>query len=366
MSKKIVHLVPILKSGGAPINVLRFIKGSLKINDYYNFMISKSGCKNLEKDASEYCDAYFDVDLSKVSLNSLLKTYRIVRDLEPDILHTNGKCGLFYGMLLYPLFRKKIKFIHTYRGFYLPEGKFKFLHTFLEKLYSSVVSCSICVSNSEKEKVINSLGYDLNVKVIPNGISVSKKTLPSRISDVIGRYEINIVSLSRICEQKDIISMLESFKLFYKAGASLHIIGGIPSQQSDYNKKVKELIASDSIFEHVYFWGDLPNASSLLYGFDIYLSTARFEGLPTAIIEAGLSELPVVATPCVGNIDLINQSTGYLVPSFNSRDISNSLEQCFLEYGTKTQLEKISNNLVQSKTFSVENNIDKISAVYGF
>ncbi|MCV6004122.1 hypothetical protein OFO99_32305, partial [Escherichia coli] len=89
-------LVPILKSGGAPINVLRFIKGSLKINDYYNFMISKSGCKNLEKDASEYCDAYFDVDLSKVSLNSLLKTYRIVRDLEPDILHTNGKCGLFY------------------------------------------------------------------------------------------------------------------------------------------------------------------------------------------------------------------------------------------------------------------------------
>lgn len=49
---------------------------------------------------------------------------------------------------------------------------------------------------------------------------------------------------------------------------------------------------------------------------DIYLSTARWEGMPVSIIEAIYSYLPVVASSCPGNIDVVeHESTGWLFDS---------------------------------------------------
>lgn len=353
--------MPILKAGGAPINVLRFIRGSNGM--YSNILISKSHCNNLVDNANKVCERYYDLDVSKIDLNSLKLLYEIIKKERPNIIHTNGKCGLFYGLLM-KCFFSDIKFVHTYRGFYLPSGFKKSFHRLVESIYSNVVDECICVSKSELEKVKQNLFFNPNLQVIPNGVDIVKCELSEVIKGNVNRYDLNITSLSRVCEQKNIVCMLQAFELCYKDGMALHIFGGGMSSDHAYKNIVINELSKLNCRKHVYLYDDVFNASGMLNNFDLYLSTALFEGLPTGVIEAGLSKLPVVATPCVGNIDLINDDTGYLSSSFKPVDISVSLMKCIDELSSKVQEGKINHLYSQCDGFSVKNNILKFDEVY--
>ncbi|MNE52681.1 putative teichuronic acid biosynthesis glycosyltransferase TuaC [compost metagenome] len=56
-------------------------------------------------------------------------------------------------------------------------------------------------------------------------------------------------------------------------------------------------------------WGHLLKAQ-------VYLSTARWEGMPVSVIEASFAGLPVIASNCSGNIDVVqHDKTGWLFES---------------------------------------------------
>jgi glycosyltransferase involved in cell wall biosynthesis len=77
---------------------------------------------------------------------------------------------------------------------------------------------------------------------------------------------------------------------------------------------------------NVTLYGDVPGAAAQLRRFDAYLSTAAWEGLPTAIIESFLSEVPVVASSCAGNTDLVRDNdTGLLCPVGDPQAFANAL-----------------------------------------
>jgi len=60
-------------------------------------------------------------------------------------------------------------------------------------------------------------------------------------------------------------------------------------------------------------WLDKSQVSDLLASSDIYISTAQWEGLPVAVIEAMSCGLLVMATRCAGNVDAIDHGrTGLL------------------------------------------------------
>jgi glycosyltransferase involved in cell wall biosynthesis len=54
-------------------------------------------------------------------------------------------------------------------------------------------------------------------------------------------------------------------------------------------------------------WLSPAEAKSLLLTSDVYLSTAKFEGLSFAVLEALALKKPVLLTDCVGNRDMVNQ-----------------------------------------------------------
>lgn len=65
-------------------------------------------------------------------------------------------------------------------------------------------------------------------------------------------------------------------------------------------------------------WVDRARVMEELGSADLYLSTALWEGMPVSIIEAMYSRLPVIASNCAGNVDVIEQGqTGWL---FNSHE----------------------------------------------
>jgi glycosyltransferase involved in cell wall biosynthesis len=61
--------------------------------------------------------------------------------------------------------------------------------------------------------------------------------------------------------------------------------------------------------------GDRPDAAELLPAFDVFALPSRYEGLPTAVVEAMVSGVPVVATAVNAVSDVVVPGeTGLLVP----------------------------------------------------
>lgn len=68
------------------------------------------------------------------------------------------------------------------------------------------------------------------------------------------------------------------------------------------------------IAEHVTFAGVHTDIEAILPGFDLFVSSSLWEGLPTVILEAIASDVPVVATRVSGTVELIEDgATGTLV-----------------------------------------------------
>ena len=366
--KKIVHLFPAYKIGGAPICVLRSINYTNK--DYKHFVIAKKVDSNLYNQFRDVSEEVIDCDVSSISIKSISRIFSCVYRIKPDIIHCHGKGGAFYGLFL-SLFRfigYKFDIFYTFHGFHQKFNGIKAkLYLLFEYLFSLIYKNSIAVSESERKFVLQLTKIKSEkIVTIPNGVKLLSRHTPDYIQKTLDRFKVNIVTLSRISVPKDLVTMINSFDNIDDKTVSLHIMGGFLGGDKEYKLEVDKCYENCKSKDRIFFWGDIENASGLLKNFDIYLSTSIFEGLPTAIIEAFQSELFVVGTNCRGNIDLIkHMRTGILCEKKNVIDITRGIVKAISILGTDECSTIIQNAYSFGFEFSVENNVKKITNLYG-
>lgn len=94
---------------------------------------------------------------------------------------------------------------------------------------------------------------------------------------------------------------------------------------------------------------------------NLYLSTALWEGMPVSVIEASFAGLPVVASNCAGNVDVIDhEKTGWLFSSTDEAKnyILSSLHNAELSQSiAKTALD------IAKQRFSVERYFQEMEAL---
>lgn len=98
-----------------------------------------------------------------------------------------------------------------------------------------------------------------------------------------------------------------------------------------------------------------------LRGAGIYLSTAQWEGMPVSVIEAIYAGLPVVASKCSGNVDIINHNeTGQL---FDSPD--QAVEYIVNLIAAPENVKRITDNAFEMAVsrFSVERYINEVNII---
>lgn len=329
---KILHVFPVTRQGGVPKVVLSLIQ-----NDPQNqhLVATQKGDEILFNEFQKHAHQVFELQLLTLNLATLWALNRLIRKEKPDIVHAHGKGALFYVFLCTLLsLGKKFGFIHTFHGF---KNKFSgiagFLYPKIERLISLVVDRYIAVSESEKQVVIQHAKIpEAKIQVIHNCVDVNHQSLPDSYRAKMQGFEQQIVTLSRISYQKDLETMLRAMAIvrqsFPKAG--LHIMGGYIDTDLANQQKVQSLLKELRLEDNVLIWGEVHQASSYLHEFDLYWSTARWEGLPTAIIEAMLSQIPVVATAVTGNIDLVeHQKTGLLTKVEDAQTNADAVCQIF-------------------------------------
>jgi len=124
---------------------------------------------------------------------------------------------------------------------------------------------------------------------------------------------------------KDHDAMLRAF-----AGAlqgnqeQMLLIAGQGSLRQTLERTAEEL----GIAPNVRFLGFRPDISNLMRAADAFVMSSIFEGLPLALLEAGASELPVVATRVGGNAEtMVEGRSGLLVPARDHAELGRAMRR---------------------------------------
>lgn len=186
----------------------------------------------------------------------------------------------------------------------------------LSKLSLAHCDKVIAVSNELREAMItegwiksnqiitiyNPVIFDDN-NIIPSGLK--SKTLSEK-----NRVEVAIIGWIQPRKAQDII--LKAMSQVQHQNFYLHFIGGYDDQA--YYDYIHQLVLSLSLATRVKFWGPQKNVLTLLSEMDVLISASRGEALPTVMIEALYSEVPIISSDCnYGPKEILDNGTYGLI-----------------------------------------------------
>lgn len=295
---------------------------------------------------------HFYLPYRKFSLKTLLSLKKFVLDNKIDIIHSHGNGAGFYSRLL-KVIGIKAKIIHTFHG--ISNNHTNLLkgiaNSISGRFFKHFTDCFICVSKGEyalaqKKKFL----IPQKTRIIYNGI----EKFPFLQKQP---HKFDVVTLSRFDYQKNMDKALEIARLLKTEDIHFTWVG----DGQDFNR-IKKTAEQEKL--NISFIGFSKEPFKYLASASIYLSTARFEGLPYALIEAASVGLPIIATNVIGNNETLeNGKSGYL---FNTEKEAINYILCL-----KNNPSLYANMVLQSKRYFEEHfflnkMINKLEEMYQF
>ena len=229
--------------------------------------------------------------------------------------------------------------------------------------YLSRKACSMTI-NVSKGEMNKALEYKLDAPekftLIYNGITEIDLPDKEELNEKIGlKKNVKYVGFTGRCaKQKDPMTFLEIAKQVISRRDDTEFIyigdGELQEQMQDW-------IINNNLTDKIHMLGFRNDSAEIVGVFDVYLSTALYEGLPYSMIEAMRAGVPIIATDCIGNNELVFEGiNGHLFPIGD------------IESGVKCLLFQIENEVIIaenvrdtfSKTFSLNCMLDGAKRLY--
>ncbi|HZN13559.1 MAG TPA: glycosyltransferase [Acidimicrobiales bacterium] len=152
------------------------------------------------------------------------------------------------------------------------------------------------------------------VRVVYDGLDLDRFSgaAPANLSGVgVGPIDRVCVSVTRMHPQKGVEDLVAAAALLRdEAGLHMVVVGGGPDRGP-----LQTAIDRAGLSGRVHLLGERTDVAALLARAELFVLPSRFEGLPSAVIEAMAAGLPVIATEVGGCGELVDAGvTGWLVP----------------------------------------------------
>lgn len=353
----VLHFVTGNSFGGVEGHICTLIK--LLKNSDITFKII---CHKKIKEQFESRLHGFDVEIIPIylwprpSLKSYINLIKTIREISPDILH----CHLYSATRLGALAAKIAGVKHIIETIHIEEvwrtGIKKYLFFTIDTIIGRLfVDHYIAVSKAV------SVFYQTNKAIPEDKITVIHNTTPHEgVKLYPKQFSFRIGFLGRLVEQKGVDVLIKAVHFLLEQDRSYQlIIGGSGPLESQLKKIVVDL----DIKEKVIFVGNVSDKNSFFKMIDIFVLPSRFEGFPLVLLEAGMYQMPVVATNVSGNPEIIRHGeTGLLVEKDNPKELSSAL----LQYKDEELRERMSKNLQRLvlAEFSQDHYTEKMKTFY--
>ena len=226
------------------------------------------------------------------------------------------------------------------------------------KKYSKIFA----ITRVMKEEFINKVGIDeKKVELVYNPIDL--KLIQKKAENVEKKYENYLkqdyfLQVSRLTQQKQPEHLVDIYYKLKQAGIKekLYFIGD-GEKKEIIKQKIKEYNLEDDII----LLGQIENPYPFFKNAKLFVHTAKYEGLPTVLLESLALGTPVVSYDCpTGPRDILGKNSEYgELISLNDKDMF--VEKVLELMNSKEKYEKYKKlSLIRANDFSMENNKVKL------
>lgn len=286
-----------------------------------------------------------------------------MKEIQPDIVHCHSSKAGVLGRIVAKINRvEKIFYTPHAYSFLAPEfSKIKKeLFISIEKFLTKYATTKVfCVSKGEMKQAMKvNVGNTKKMTVIYNGLPIidfpTKNNLRMRLG--LSEEKIVIGNNARMSEQKNPLLFLKIAQSVISQNEDIHFVwvGDGPLMDS-----MKEIVSSSSVKSNIHLLGDRNDTEVLVSGYDIYLTTSLYEGLPYSLIEALRAGIKIIGTNVVGNDELIFENNQFDLDDIG-KAISLLSENINLFDEGKAEIRKFENFFTIGKMISsIESNYEK-------
>ncbi|MBM3468438.1 MAG: glycosyltransferase family 4 protein [Alphaproteobacteria bacterium] len=170
------------------------------------------------------------------------------------------------------------------------------------------------------------------IRVIPNAV----QTPPTFKSNTDNTPIKNIISVGRLCPFKGFDTLLRAFSQLQISHPSLKLtIYGEGKERHN----LEELITQLKLQKNVDLPGTTPHIHKALMTGDLFIFPSHYEGFPNALCEAMAVGLPVIASRCPGNKDIVQDKVnGRLFPVGDSHALKEIILELIKDFDQRSRL----------------------------
>ncbi|OKL43641.1 glycosyltransferase [Pseudovibrio exalbescens] len=297
--------------------------------------------------------------LSPRDMTALWATLRIVRKLNPHVVHGHGAKGGVYARLAPALTPTPIKRVYSPHGGSLHYSRSTLIgkvYLTLEQMLRPMTDAVCFVSQSEKTSYQKKVGVPPRIsQVVYNGLQEDEFAPILCAQDA-----CDFLFIGELRDLKGVDVLLRALKRLNERSSiprTLVLVGDGPDAES-YQHQVKEL----GLEKHVFFAGRLPARDALKLG-RIGVLPSRAEAFPYVLLEILASGKPLVATATGGIPEVYRGHEQLLVEAGNEEALAMAMSHAIER--RPEYLHEI-NQLKESvrRRFTCHNMADSITAVY--
>ncbi|MFM8454084.1 MAG: glycosyltransferase family 4 protein [Gammaproteobacteria bacterium] len=168
------------------------------------------------------------------------------------------------------------------------------------------------------------------IQIIPNPVQAPK------YSKIFSPTAQSIITVGRLDQEKDQATLIQAFARLHSSypHLTLTIYGEGPEREN-----LQHLINSLNLQEKVSLPGVTQEIHQKLAEADLFVFPSLYEGFPNALAEAMSVGLPVIASNCSGNIDIVrDEIDGRLFPVGDVLKLAAIMEELLNDSGTRKRL----------------------------
>jgi glycosyltransferase involved in cell wall biosynthesis len=227
--------------------------------------------------------------LALIELCKILKGLKSKNIIDGIHLHSS-KSGL--------LGRLACKMLGIKNVFYTPHGApflsgktvlSKYFYRQIEKFGNHLGGKVVCCSVSELNAYLQ---VGITATCINNGTWIEDKTRKIRVA---GKEKFRIITSGRIISQKNPL-LFNNIACYFREFDQFEFVWAGDGED-------REILAAKNIT--VTGWLNEKEIKKLVTASNLYLSTARYEGLSYGVLEALTLNKPVLLSQCIGNMDVV-------------------------------------------------------------
>ena len=271
-----------------------------------------------------------DVSVAR-EYSAFFELLRVLRTEKPDVIHLNSSKAGGLGALAGRLSGIR-RIVFTAHGFAHREPRP--LHErgviWVLSWLTALLSHRVIIVSEDDMRHAPVFFSRQNMVMVPNGISPfpllprseARAALSARAESASG-FPFWFLTLSELHPNKGLDTLIRAFA---EAAREMPHAALVLINDGQSRAGLSELARTNGCADRVFFAGFVPNARELLSAADVFVLPSRKEGLPFAILEAGMARLPVIATRVGAVPEIVEDGvSGLLVPAGEAGPLAEAL-----------------------------------------